>query len=233
MSVLIARGRDRLDDRGARARRRRRGGRQGALAGPAVVEQALAAQSRTTRLAAIAAAPLDRGPRRAAARARRPRRRPRSADRDPRRARRAHDRARARGRTSSPDDLAADDFAGWRALFESIAESPDRFVEVRCSRSTPRSARRLSTSARPARRLRSACVRAAGARSGPASRARCTAAAARADRARPMPIRRSRSRPRALLCADDPKAAVAALGTVGVARLAKLPRDRDAARCLR
>ncbi len=104
--------------------------RQGALAGPAVVEQALHAKARTTQLAAILAAPIteDRaellpalsdlaaGPdRRTAIPA----------------ARAARTIAIELSRKDLPDDLAPEDVAGWRARFESIAKDADHFVEVR------------------------------------------------------------------------------------------------------
>ncbi len=104
--------------------------RQGALAGPAVVEQALHARSRTTQLAAILAAPttedraellpalsdLAAGPdRRTAIPA----------------ARAARTLAIERSHRDLPDDLAAEDVATWRARFESIARDTDHFVEVR------------------------------------------------------------------------------------------------------
>jgi hypothetical protein len=108
--------------------------RQGALAGPAVVEKALHSPVRATRLAAIAAAPTvaDRaellpalaevaaGPdRRVAIPA----------------ARAAQTIAGELSRTASehelPDDLAPDDVETWRARFEAIAARHGRAVEVR------------------------------------------------------------------------------------------------------
>lgn len=204
--------------------------RQGALAGPAVVEQAMSARARTTRLAAIAAAPLteDRaellpaladlaaGPdRRTAIPA----------------ARAAHRIAVDLANHDAPDDLAAEDIAGWRARFESIAESPDHFIEVRLAA--------LDT----AQALGGFDVPALLADSDPLVRAEALDLVPRPapDALRPKlaqtvatdvdpKVALAAAR---LLCADDPKAAITALGTVGVARLAKLPRDRDAARCLR
>jgi hypothetical protein len=104
--------------------------RQGALAGPAVVEQALHSKVRTTQLAAILAAPTteDRvellaplsdvaaGPdRRTAIPA----------------ARAAFTIAVELSQRDLPDDIAAADVAGWRARFESIAKDADHFIEVR------------------------------------------------------------------------------------------------------
>lgn len=104
--------------------------RQGALAGPAVIEQALHSKVRTTRLAAILAAPTteDRaellaplsdvvaGPdRRTAIPA----------------ARAARTIAIELSRHDLPDDIAPEDVAAWRARFESIARDTDHYVEVR------------------------------------------------------------------------------------------------------
>ena len=106
--------------------------RQGVLAGPAVVEQAMEgpARGRETRLAGIAAAPWveDRvellpvlakvaaGPdRRTAVPA----------------ARAAVRIAREMERAGLPDDVAAADVEEWRAGWEGIARDEERFVEVR------------------------------------------------------------------------------------------------------
>ena len=104
--------------------------RQGVLAGPAVVEQAMAAPARETRLAGIAAAPWveDRdellpalakvagGPdRRTAVPA----------------ARAAVRIAKEMERAGLPDDVAAADVEEWRAAWEAIARDEERFVEVR------------------------------------------------------------------------------------------------------
>ncbi len=105
--------------------------RQGVLAGPSVVEQALAARDRPAILAGIAAAPsvVDReellvplarvagtGDRRIAIPA----------------ARAAREIAHALGqRTEVPDDLAVDDVATWRAAWTELAIDRDRFIEVR------------------------------------------------------------------------------------------------------
>ncbi|MGE5187357.1 MAG: hypothetical protein ACM31C_35165 [Acidobacteriota bacterium] len=104
--------------------------RQGALAGPVVVERALASATRATQLAAIVAAPAveDRaellpalarvagGPdRRTAIPA----------------ARAARTIARELAKQGLPDDLAPGDLDDWRAAFETIARGHDHFVEVR------------------------------------------------------------------------------------------------------
>jgi hypothetical protein len=104
--------------------------RQGQLAGPAVVERALAARDRTTQLAGIVAAEVvdDRvellpalarlagGPdRRTAIPA----------------ARAARDIARELADRWLPDDLAPDDLAGWRAVWADLAMHRDRWIELR------------------------------------------------------------------------------------------------------
>ena len=104
--------------------------RQGSLAGPVVVEQALAAKARSTVLAGIAAAPAteDRaellpalarvagGPdRRTAVPA----------------AAAAKTIAIELSRHELPDDLAPGDVDDWRAIFAELARKPDHFVEVR------------------------------------------------------------------------------------------------------
>ncbi len=112
--------------------------RQGAIAGPAVVERALAASDRATQLAAIAAAPstedraelLDALARLAAG----PDRRTaipaagaaRMIARDLARQRRMHDVDSARA-----DDLAEDDVARWRAAWGELALRGDRWIELR------------------------------------------------------------------------------------------------------
>jgi hypothetical protein len=104
--------------------------RRGALAGPAVVERALEAPDRLTRIAAIAAAPIveDRaellptlarvaggGDRRTAIPAA-------SAARAIARELASHDR---------PDDLTEEDLATWRAAFAALAMRGDRWIELR------------------------------------------------------------------------------------------------------
>lgn len=104
--------------------------RQGMLAGPVVVETALAAPTRAARLAAIVAAPAVEGRAEllpALARA--------SSAGDRRTAIPAAAAARRIARDLAlhelPDDLDTDDVATWRALFEQIASRPQRFIEVR------------------------------------------------------------------------------------------------------
>jgi len=104
--------------------------RQGAIAGPAVVERALRAPDALGRLAAIAAAPIveDRaelldalagvagGPdRRTAIPA----------------AVAARTIARELARHDRPDDLADDDLAGWRTAWSALALRGDRWIELR------------------------------------------------------------------------------------------------------
>ncbi|HEX4419479.1 MAG TPA: hypothetical protein VH165_16315 [Kofleriaceae bacterium] len=104
--------------------------RQGALAGPAVVERALTSADRTTRLAGIAAAPqvedraelleplarIAAGPDRRTAL-------PAAAA--------ARTIARELARRDRADDLAPDDVAAWRAAWAELARSRDRWIELR------------------------------------------------------------------------------------------------------
>ena len=104
--------------------------RQGALAGPAVIEQALGAPDRAAKLAGIAAAPLaeDRGEllvplarlaagpdRRVAIPA----------------AGAARTIARDFARHGRPDDIADADVAGWRDGWLALARRRDRWIELR------------------------------------------------------------------------------------------------------
>lgn len=104
--------------------------RQGALAGPVVVERALHAADRTTRLAGIAAAPVveDRAELLDALGAA-------AAGPDRRTAIPAAAAARAIAREllqrGRPDDLAPDDVAGWRATWSALALRGDRWIELR------------------------------------------------------------------------------------------------------
>jgi hypothetical protein len=104
--------------------------RQGAMAGPVVVEQALFAAERTTRLAAIVAAPevegraelLDALARVASG----PDRRVAIAA-----ATAARAIARELARSDRPDDIAGDDVATWRATWGVLAMRSDRWIELR------------------------------------------------------------------------------------------------------
>jgi hypothetical protein len=104
--------------------------RQGALAGPAVVERALASRDRMIQLAAIAAAPIvedraellaplahlaDGADRRTAIPA----------------AQAARAIARELARRDQPDDLAAGDVAAWQAAWAALALRGDRWIELR------------------------------------------------------------------------------------------------------
>lgn len=104
--------------------------RQGAIAGPAVVEKALGAADRMTRLAAIAAAPIveDREEllvalSRVAAGADRRVALPA--------ARAARTIARELASRDPPDDIARDDIATWRQLWAQLAMRSDRWIELR------------------------------------------------------------------------------------------------------
>lgn len=104
--------------------------RAGALAGPAVVEQALGSPDRVTRLAAIAAAPIveDRAELlEALARV--------AGGADRRTAIPAAGAARTIARELAghdrPDDLADDDLATWRAAWAALAMRGDRWIELR------------------------------------------------------------------------------------------------------
>ena len=105
-------------------------GRQGALAGPAIVEQALASADRTTRLAGIAAAPatedraelLDALARLAAS----PDRRTALPA-----ARAARTIARELARNDPADDLAPEDLTLWRSSYAQLAADRTRWIELR------------------------------------------------------------------------------------------------------
>jgi hypothetical protein len=104
--------------------------RQGALAGPSVVEYALQSHARAEQLAAIVAAPAveDRAellPALAHLAAGADRRVAIPA------ARAALTIARDFARRDRPDDVAADDVEAWRASFETIARSTTALVEAR------------------------------------------------------------------------------------------------------
>jgi hypothetical protein len=104
--------------------------REGALSGPAIVEQALASPDRMTRLAAVAGAPLveDRAELlEALARA--------AAEPDRRTAIPAASAARSIARELAnhelPDDIAPDDIATWRRMWAALALRGDRWIELR------------------------------------------------------------------------------------------------------
>jgi hypothetical protein len=104
--------------------------RQGALAGPSIVERALASPTRATRLAAIVAAPavedsIELLPALARVAAGADRRTSIPA------ARAARTIALAFAKRDLADDLAPDDVQSWRIEFETIARAPDHAVEVR------------------------------------------------------------------------------------------------------
>jgi len=205
--------------------------RQGALAGPAVVEKALAANARSTKLAAIAAAPttedrLELLPALADAAASPDRRVAIPA------ARAARTIAAQLAEHDLPDDLAAEDLAAWRARFVSIATNADHVVEVRLA--CLETAQALGGFALPPLLgdpdplVRAEAIDLQPRPVDPALRTALAQTVA-SDADPHVAIAAAR-----LLCADDPAAGTAALGTVGVGRLAKLPpRDRDALRCLR
>jgi len=104
--------------------------RQGVLAGPVVIEQGLAAPDRPARLAAIAAAPhaTDRLELLEALAAV-------AAGPDRRTALPAARAARAIARDSRsrdlPDDLAAEEVAGWAAQWRALAADRERWIELR------------------------------------------------------------------------------------------------------
>ena len=104
--------------------------RQGVLAGPAIIEEALRAPDRAARLAAIAAAPdaedsaelLDA----LAAAAGGPDRRTAIPA-----ARAARAIARDLAERELPDDIAADDVRAWRDAWAALASRTDRWIELR------------------------------------------------------------------------------------------------------
>jgi hypothetical protein len=120
--------------------------RQGALAGPAVIEQALAAPDRASRLAAIAAAPgaTQLPAELPAGRAELLRALARAASRPDRRtaipaahaartiARSLYGHARPAGAAAElPDDLAPDDVAAWRLAWAQLAARAELWIELR------------------------------------------------------------------------------------------------------
>ena len=104
--------------------------RQGALAGPRVVERALASRDRTAQLAAIVAAPavedrVELLPALARVAGGTDRRTAIPA------ARAAWTISRAFGQHGLPDDIAPDDVERWRASFEGLARSSAHLIETR------------------------------------------------------------------------------------------------------
>lgn len=217
--------------------------RQGVLAGPAVVEQALKSPVRATRLAAIAAAPHVEA---------RPELLPVLAEAagspDRRTAIPAAHAARAIARELAqdhlPDDIAEDDVMTWRALFDQIAKTETRFIEVRVLA--------LDTVASLAQTLSPSSIgfdlAGALADDDPAFRA---AAIALVPRPTPAALRKPLAHAvkndadakvalaaAETLCGDGKDAALPALGAQGLARVKKLVAGkppalvRDALRCL-
>lgn len=212
--------------------------RQGALAGPVIVEQGLASPDRATRLAAIAAAPFveDRaellGPLAQAA-----------AGPDRRTAipaaRAARTIARELVRKPLPDDLAPEDVGEWRAAWAKLAADRTRWIELRVLALDAASALAPDGAGLP--------LDAALADPDPALRR-----AAVADVAIPVPAELRVHLAKAVvsdtddavalaagaaLCADlayDPPAPVlAALGEPGLQRLRSIgAKDKSVARCL-
>jgi len=218
--------------------------RQGALAGPAIVERALGAADRTTRLAAIAAAPLveDRAELLdALARA--------AVSPDRRTAIPAAAAARAIARElvshDRPDDLADDDLARWRAAWAGLAMQGERWIELRVIA--------LDTAAALDRDGIGVDLGAALGDPDPAFRAAAAATTAPEASARPEPAQRLAG---AVIHDLDPEVALAAaqalcmaidaasarpildaLGPSGLARIRALvtsdaPEVDDVARCL-
>lgn len=110
--------------------------RQGVLAGPAVVEAALATSDRLTQLAGIAAAPrvvdaIELLPPLARLAAGPDRRLAVPAARAARTIARTHAHDQQAGELASADDVADDDLAGWRATWGTLAADPARPIEVR------------------------------------------------------------------------------------------------------
>ncbi len=222
--------------------------RQGALAGPVVVERALESPARATRLAAIVAAPsiedsAELLPALARAAAAGDRRSAIPA------AQAARTIARELAHHELADDLAADDVEPWRAAFEALARGRDRFVEVRLAALDTASA--LAHVADPAAlgfaldamlSDRDPAVRAAAValvpQPAPAALRAPLAAAVIDDADAHVALVAAQA-----LCADlahdDPAPVLAALGPRGLERIRALvatersPAARDAVRCLK
>ena len=218
--------------------------RQGVLAGPVVVEQALSSNVRLTQLAAIAAAPavearpellpalaaLASGPdRRTAIPA----------------ALAARTIARELAKDELPDDIADDDVMTWRGLFDQIAHNEARFIEVRVlALDTVTSlAQSITTSsigfdlaaalddADPAYRFAAVSL---VPRPTPQALRAPLADAVKSDADTKVALAAANA-----LCGDDRDPALAALGAQGLARVKKLVTGvpaaltRDAMRCLK
>jgi len=218
--------------------------RQGVLAGPAIVEQALRSPVRSTQLAGISAAPaVEDAPELLPALADVTR----SADRRVAIPAALAARAIARDLAKSdlPDELADDDVMTWRALFDQIAHDQARFIEVRVYA--------LDTVASLAQTLSPSSIgfdlAGALADRDPAFRA---AAVQLVPRPTPTALRASLAKavqddaePKVALaaaqalCGDHREPALALLGARGVERIKRLvagkpARDtRDAMRCLK
>lgn len=221
--------------------------RQGAQAGPVVIEEALTSPVRVTRLAAITSAlaveartellaalasAAGTGDRRTAIPAARAARSI------------ARELAQAAADGELPDDLDPEDLATWRSLFDSLAGNPGRFVEVRVLA--------LDTASSLAHVTQPGDIgfdlSAALADNDPAVRAiavqlvpRPTPASAHAPLAGVVIHEADTKLALAaaqVLCGDDRGAAVGALGAQGLDRIKQLvagkpPRStRDARRCL-
>jgi hypothetical protein len=229
--------------------------RQGALAGPAVIEQALAAPDRPARLAAIAAAPsaseLPAGraellPALARAASRPDRRTAIPAARAAREiARSLYGHARPPGAAADlPDDLAPDDVAVWRAAWAKLAARAELWIELRVLALDTAAALDpggigvdlAPALADPDPAYRRAAIALVPTPVPPAMRgALAGAAAGDADPAAALDAAAALC---ADLVADPPRPILDALGPQGLARLRKLASGgapaavRNAARCL-
>lgn len=219
--------------------------RQGAVAGPVVVEEALGARDRQTRLAAIAAAALveDRAElldalARVAAGPDRRTAIPAAAA--------ARTIARELASRERPDDIADDDVATWRARWAALAMRGDRWIELRLLALDTAAALdpggagvELATALRdPDPAFREAAASAPALPASPASYA-ALAGAVVGDTASEVALAAAQT----LCLSFDPAAGAGAildaLGAAGLARIraltvARLPvaAVRDAARCL-
>ena len=218
-------------------------GRQGVLAGPAIVEKGLASPKRSTRLAAIAASVAvdDRAELLPALAVQAS-----SADRRTAipAALAARTIARELAKNELADDLGPDDIATWRALFEQVAGNQRRFIEVRVlaldtvsSLATVVDPTSLGFDLNVALKDPDPALRAAAVqlvpRPTPAALRQPLAAAVLGDADNKVALGAAQA-----LCGDDRVAAQALLGAQGIARVRKLvlgvPRraTRDANRCL-